>query len=124
MVDYNDNYALRIARMAAMERSTGAVFLIGEFGPGRNIGPSPTLVTPAEIITAAEANGIGWLPWAWDDNNLANGASDNNWFSMTDAGPGIYNSSADLTSFGQDVVLNRTYGITALAKLASIFSAL
>jgi ribosomal protein L31 len=123
LVDYNGNYALRLSRMAAMEQSTGAVFIVGEFGPGNNIGPSPTTVTAAEIITAAEANNIGWLPWAWDDNNLAAGASSNSWFSMTLQGPGIYNSAADLTTYGRDVVLNPTYGITALAKPASIFTA-
>ena len=122
LVDYNGNYALRIARLAALSQSTGAVYIVGEFGPGENIGPSPTTVTPAEIITAAEANGIGWIPWAWDDNDLADGASDNNWFSMTYAGPGIYNTASDLTNYGQDVVLNPTYGITALAKRASIFT--
>jgi hypothetical protein len=124
IVDYNGNYALRIARMAAMAQSTGAAFLVGEFGPGNNIGPSPTMVTPGEIIQAAEANGIGWLPWAWDDNDQGGGASDNGWFSMTYAGPGIFNAASDLTSYGQDVVLNSTYGITKLAKLASIFSSL
>src|SRR5574337_276819 len=40
---------------------TGLPILIGEFGPGRNIGPSPTLITPGEIITASEARGFGWL---------------------------------------------------------------
>ncbi|HWG75444.1 MAG TPA: cellulase family glycosylhydrolase [Steroidobacteraceae bacterium] len=124
IVDYTGNYALRIARMAAMEQSTGAVFIVGEFGPGENIGPSPTMATPSEIIQAAEAHGIGWLPWAWDDNDQSGGASDNNWFSMTYAGPGVYNSSSDLTNFGQDVVLNSTYGITKLAKPATVFSSL
>ena len=124
IVDYNGNYALRIARMAAMEKSTGAAFVIGEFGPGADIGPSPTTVTPGEIITAAETNGIGWMPWAWDDNNLGGGASDDGWFSMTYSGPGIYNSASDLTSYGRDLVLNPTYGISKLAKPASVFSSL
>jgi mannan endo-1,4-beta-mannosidase len=121
VVDYDGNYALRIARLAALSQQTGAVYVIGEFGPGDNIGPSPTMVTPAEILTAAEANGIGWIPWAWDDNNLAGGMSNNSWFSMTCSGPGIYTQPADLTSYGQDVVLNPSYGIQALAKRASIF---
>jgi hypothetical protein len=96
-------------------------FVIGELGPGRNIGPAPTTVTPGQIITAAEAAGMGWLAWAWDDNNLGGGASDNDWFSMTYAGPGLYNTPADLTDYGQDVVLNGTYGLTTLAQPASIF---
>jgi mannan endo-1,4-beta-mannosidase len=110
-----------LQQLVSLSQSAGMVFIVGEFGPGRNIGPSPTSVTPGQIITAAEAAGIGWLAWAWDDNDEAGGASDNNWFSMTYAGPGIYNTPADLTDYGQDVVLNATYGITALATPASIF---
>jgi mannan endo-1,4-beta-mannosidase len=120
LVDYNGNYALKAARLAALSQSTGAVYIIGEFGPGRNIGSSPTLVTPGEVITAAERNGIGWLAWAWDDNNLANCSSDNNWFDMT-YHCGIYTRISDLTNFGQDVVLNPVYGIKSLAKRASNF---
>jgi hypothetical protein len=109
------------AQLAALSATDGMVFVFGEFGPGRNIGPSPTSITPGEIITAAETNGIGWLGWAWDDNDLADGKSDNNWFSMTYSGPGIYTQTSDLTTFGQDVVLNPTYGLQVLAKPATIF---
>jgi hypothetical protein len=118
LVDYYGNYAMQAAHLAALSQSTGAVYIIGEFGPGDNIGPSPTLATPAEIITAAEANGIGWLAWAWDDNNLANCQADNNWFSMT-YNCGAYTQASDLTTYGQDVVLNPTYGIKTLAKPAT-----
>jgi mannan endo-1,4-beta-mannosidase len=118
LVDYYGNYAMKATRLAALSQSTGAVYIIGEFGPGENIGPSPTLTTPAEIITAAEASNVGWLAWAWDDNDLAACTSDNNWFSMT-YNCGTYNQASDLTSFGQDVVLNPQYGIKLLAKPAS-----
>ena len=110
-----------LAALAALSASVGMVFVVGEFGPGRDIGPSPTETTPADIITAAEANGIGWIGWAWDDNDLGNGASNDNWFSMTYAGPGIYTQTSDLTTFGQDIVLNPTYGLQVLAKKATIF---
>jgi hypothetical protein len=120
VIDYNGNYALRIARFAALSQATGAVYIIGEFGPGRNIGPSPTTVTPAEIITAAETNGISWLPWAWDDNDLPGCKADNNWFSMTHSCGG-YTQPSDLTLYGQDVILNPKYGISVLAKRATIF---
>jgi hypothetical protein len=103
IVDYNGNSSLRIARLAAMARSTGAAFVIGEFGPGRNIGPSPTTLTPIEVITAAEANHLGWMAWAWDDNDLAGSASDNNWFGLA-YHPWAYGSSSDLTVYGQQVV--------------------
>jgi mannan endo-1,4-beta-mannosidase len=93
---------------------TGLPILIGEFGPGRNIGPSPTLITPGEIITASEARGFGWLAWAWDDP-----ASDvpDNWFALSFTGN--YNSSADLTTFGKEVVENPAYGLLHLAHPAA-----
>jgi mannan endo-1,4-beta-mannosidase len=109
-----------LPQLAQLSATAGMVFIIGEFGPGRNIGPSPTSVTPGQIISAAESAGLGWLAWAWDDNDLAGGASDDNWFSMTYQGPGTYNQPSDLTQYGQDVVLNATYGISALAKPASV----
>jgi mannan endo-1,4-beta-mannosidase len=115
------NVAPDLTALAALSASVGMVFIVGEFGPGRDIGPSPTLTTPGLLITAAEANGIGWIAWAWDDNNLAGGGSNDNGFGMTTRGPGIYTQPSDLTTFGQDVVLNPIYGLKALAKPASIF---
>jgi Cellulase (glycosyl hydrolase family 5)/Putative Ig domain len=106
---YNASSALAqniLPRLAALSTAHGMVFVVGEFGPGRNIGPAPTLVTPQQVIGAAEAAGMGWMGWAWDDNNLANGASSNNWFSMTLHGPGIYNAPSDLTTYGQEMVLS------------------
>jgi hypothetical protein len=103
IVDYNGNYALRSARLAALAKTTGAAFVIGEFGPGRNIGPSPTLLTPQEVLTAAEENGLGWMAWAWDDNDLSGGDSDNDWFALA-YHAGAYGSSSDLTIFGQEIV--------------------
>jgi hypothetical protein len=77
-------------------------------------------VTPGQVITAAEANGLGWTAWAWDDNDIAGCKADDNWFSMT-YNCGVYTQLSDLTLYGQDVVLNPLYGITALAKRATIF---
>jgi hypothetical protein len=102
-------------------RSQGIVVAITEFGPGRDIGPSPTMVTPLEVIAAAEANQLGWAAWAWDDNDLADCKSDNGWFSMT-YNCGVYEQTSDLTEYGQQVVLNSTYGLSVLAKPASIFT--
>jgi len=120
IVDYWSNYHLKANRLAALAKKTGAVYIIGEFGPGRNIGPSPTMTTPDEIITAAELNNIGWLPWAWDDNDLGDCLSDDNWFSMT-YNCGVYNVPSDLTIYGEDVVLNPVFGIKVLAKPATSF---
>jgi hypothetical protein len=113
------NYEMRIPRLAALA-SKGIAVAITEFGPGNNVGPSPTVVTPGEVISTAEASQIGWVAWAWDDNNLADCKSNNSWFSMT-YNCGEYTQSSDLTTYGQEVVLNPTYGLAVLAKPASIF---
>jgi hypothetical protein len=114
------NYQLRIPRLAALA-SQNIMVAITEFGPGDDIGPSPTTVTPGQVISTAESSGIGWLAWAWDDNDLAGGKSNDRWFSMTVTGPGTYVDSSDLTPYGLEVVLNPTYGLAVLAKPASIF---
>jgi hypothetical protein len=96
--------------------ATGLPVVIGEFGPGRNIGPSPTVITPGLLIQTADSHGFGWLAWAWDDP--ANGADDT-WFAMSKNG--AYNSSADLTTFGKEVVENPDYGLLVAARPATIF---
>jgi len=88
--------------MAALAASKLPIIL-GEFGPGRNIGPSPTLVAPEAIIATAEANSWGWMAWAYGDNNLPACQADDNGFSMTRK-CGQYLSDDDLTAFGRTVV--------------------
>jgi mannan endo-1,4-beta-mannosidase len=80
----------------------GLPIIFGEFGPGKNIGPSPTLLTPAQVIQTAEQNNFGWMAWAWDDTTLSNWTVDNTWFGLSYKG--TYTSSADLTMYGQEVV--------------------
>jgi mannan endo-1,4-beta-mannosidase len=92
-----DAFALQLRALSA---SSGMAFVFGEFGPGRDIGPSPTMLTPQQVIGAAEAAGIGWMGWAWDD-----GSGDNS-FSMTLDGPGMYTSASDLTTYGKEMVLS------------------
>jgi mannan endo-1,4-beta-mannosidase len=100
-------------QLHALSASSGMAFVFAEFGPGRDIGPSPTMLTPQQVIGAAEAAGIGWLGWAWDDG------LGNNSFSMTLNGPGMYTSASDLTTYGQEMVLSN-YAL-ALAKKATDF---
>lgn len=88
--------------MAAL-KATGLPLMLGEFGPGKNIGPSPTMVTPQQIIATAEAAGWGWMAWAWDDNNLGGCQSNDQWFGMTRS-CGVYKTTTDLTAFGQVIV--------------------
>jgi hypothetical protein len=114
------NYQMRIPRLAALA-SQNIMVAITEFGPGNDIGPSPTMVTPGEVISTAESSDLGWTAWAWDDNDESGGLSNNEWFSMTKTGPGVYVASSNLTEYGTEVVLNQTYGLSVLAKPASIF---
>jgi len=108
-----------LPQLASLSASQGMAFVIGEFGPGRNIGPAPTPVTPGVIIQAAEASGLGWIAWAWDDNDLANCQSDNNSFSMTYS-CGQYSVPSNLTWYGLDVTFNPAYGLEALARPAAV----
>jgi len=108
------------AELAALSNAQGMVFAITEFGPGRDIGPQSYdgHARPGDHRGRSERS--GWTAWAWDDNDLASCSSDNNWFSMT-YHCGAYTQTSDLTLYGQDVVLNPIYGITAHAKRATIF---
>ena len=109
---YQTNLTTGLDRLAA----TGLVVIIGEFGPGRSIGPSPTDITPLAIIDGAEARHFGWIPWAWDDppDN-----ADDTWFGLSSNGD--YTATGDLTIFGQQVVEDTTHGLLHLAKPATIF---
>ncbi|MDB4989623.1 MAG: endoglucanase [Myxococcaceae bacterium] len=106
------------AHIAGLAKS-GLVVILGEFGPGRDVGPSPTNINPQRVMKFAEQYGLGWLAWAWDDNNLAQSLSDDNGFSMSIRGS--YQTSADLTEFGRQVVEDSVLGLKVLAKRASIF---
>jgi mannan endo-1,4-beta-mannosidase len=97
---WQQDYATAMAQLKA----SGLPVVLGEFGPGRNVGPSPTMITPQQVIATAEANGWGWMPWSWDDNNLPNCMADDSGFSMTKK-CGVYTGAAsDLTAFGQLIV--------------------
>jgi mannan endo-1,4-beta-mannosidase len=88
----------------------------GEFGPGRNIGPSPTTQTPDGVVTYCESKASGWLAWAFDDNNLDNASSDDNWFAFFYQNT-TWNSDADLTIYGRTMIPL----LQAKATKASIF---
>jgi len=95
------DYATSMARLKA----SGLPVVIGEFGPV-GIGPSPTAVPADKIIGDAEANGWGWMPWSWDDNNSAACAStDVGGFSMTrKCGAYTGDDVNELTAWGRAVV--------------------
>ena len=68
-------------------------------------------------IATAEAAGWGWMPWAWDDNNLGNCMANDYWFSMT-LQCGRYKTVDDLTAFGKAIVPM----IQSMSVKASIFN--
>jgi mannan endo-1,4-beta-mannosidase len=102
--------------------ATGLPIIYGEFGPGRNVGPAPTLLTPARVVQVAEGANFGWIAWAWDDLNLPNCMGNNSAFGMT-YNCGRYSVPSDLTWFGLDMALNPAYGWDALAAPAPVFLA-
>jgi len=110
-----DSWELDLVSTLSSLQATGLCVIVGEFGPGRNIGPSPTLITPDQVIQAAEAHNLGWMAWAWDDNSQAGDA----WFALSTTGN--YTSSADLTTFGKVVVENPSYGLRAIARANTVF---
>lgn len=110
-----------LSGMPAITGSAGAflgpAFVLGEFGPGRDVnasGGDPTFVTPLEIIASAERLGYGWFAWAWDDNDLGSGTSDDNGYAMVFNNANGYGGTppnpADLTTYGVQVVLDPHYG--------------
>jgi mannan endo-1,4-beta-mannosidase len=106
-------------------QASGLPVMLGEFGPGRNIGPSPTELTPATVIQYANARGIGWLSWAWDDGvgdgwfGLTNAKA----FSLTNGAPtnGAYPNNTDLSIHGNECILNPSHGSFFSASPATIF---
>jgi mannan endo-1,4-beta-mannosidase len=99
-------------------RDTGLTVIVGEFGPGRNIGPSPTMITPERIITVSEQHGIGWLSWSWEDNDQANAKCSNTSFCHVYDTLSASIAPSNLTDFGGIMVAQWQ----ALATPASIFT--
>jgi hypothetical protein len=98
--------------------ATGLAIVVGEFGPGRNIGPSPTMITPERVIAVSEQHGMGWLSWSWEDNDKSNAQCSNTSFCHTydTSNPSI--EPDNLTDFGKIMVAKWSQ----LARPASIFT--
>lgn len=77
--------------------------LIGEFGPGKNLGPSPTMLTPQQIVSTAESLGFGWLAWAYDANDGYNCTASEYSYAIVKK-CGTYKTDADLTGYGLTIV--------------------
>ena len=111
-------YTNMIGQFAALQSSNICV-IIGEFGPGQNIGPSPTTTSPYNVIATAEANGLGWVYWAWDDH--VGSPAFTGWFGCTINNTGAFSVNSDLTAPGLDSCFNPRYGLVAFATKASVF---
>jgi mannan endo-1,4-beta-mannosidase len=98
----NKQWAEQIDLLPTMNAlaATKLAIVVGEIGPGRNIGPSPTSVKPERIVKLAEERGFGWLLWSHDDNDGANSSSSETSFGMFKTN-NVYTSDADLTQWGR-----------------------
>lgn len=111
-------------RAGDLIKASGLPIIVGEFGPGNRDSGSDNFtgfVADADFgqtISGLEAYGtVGWIDWAFDDNNLAGGATSwANWWGSTLAGPGNYAVPADLTATGLDAILNPRRGLDALGS--------
>jgi mannan endo-1,4-beta-mannosidase len=61
------------------------------------------------LLQSLKTNDIGWLSWSWWKDNLSSRQ-------MTSTG-----NFANLTTFGNDLVNNTTYGLKTTAQLSTIF---
>lgn len=115
--------------MADQLAATGLPIIFGEFGPGTLTNPTSPLngqySTPAEVITIANARGFGWAAWAWDDGtgNDWFGQTMNKQFLLAGGNPtnGAYPNNTDLSIFGNEVILNPTFGTFGKAVRATVF---
>lgn len=121
-------WAALAAKMNAISTVTGQVFAVTEFGPPNMlyVGGSPTMTTPLEVVSVAEAFNIGYLAWAIGDPS--NATTDTGTYALIKKS-GAYNSPggyatgnpAELTDFGRTYFLDPVYGTQVLAQPASIF---
>jgi Cellulase (glycosyl hydrolase family 5)/Putative Ig domain len=124
------DYRQMFAAFAAL-RANGVCVAIMEFGPGNqtgdqsqinnsnNPGPSFTNTTIGQVIMSAEANGLPWCYWAWDDHSTAGGFT--GWFADVLGNNGVYTNTASFTAAGLESVANPRYGLWALSQPAASF---
>jgi hypothetical protein len=83
-------------------------FVAGVFGPGSN-----STLTPDDMIQTSETNNLGWMAWTWDSNSQSGCVTDSNSNGLL-ANPcsGYSGQSAQLTSYGQDVLAQLSNAVT------------
>lgn len=107
-------YALCMQQLNSIASANNLLVVIGEIGPG--YGLDGQYSAPQQYIQAAEHYGLGWMTWAIDD-----GSGSAPTFDMPYS-PGVYAVPADLKPYGQDVILNPQYGLTALTSYIPYFN--
>lgn len=93
-----------IQQLATQSASQGMVFAAGEYGSQGSLGGA----TVQGVINACNSSGLGWVAWAWDEDN-SDGSGDQ--MTQTPIGtftgtPATASTSGQLTTYGQQVVPN------------------
>ena len=121
-------YAVDISQLVGSSGSPVPMFIQSLYGTdsswyGPNTGPSPSQTSIGQMISAFEANQMGYCYWATDDHNIGANqqASLLGWFGMF-AKNTNFAVPSDLTVPGIDVVYNPAYGLRTLAQPVSSFS--
>jgi hypothetical protein len=102
----NGAYAY-VKGLADASAANGCCYIIGEFGPGQSIGPSPTTCEPTETVAACDASNMGWIMWANGDHGNSSEPDGDGWFNTERYWRSDGYSTGDaikLTYFGQKMV--------------------
>jgi G8 domain/Cellulase (glycosyl hydrolase family 5) len=96
--------------------------MVGEFGPGRAVGSSPSWMMPVEIPQVCDRLNMGWMAWAWDDGAGSNAdtsfnppASERGFRLPYNIFTAYTGQASQLTVFGQQVVKSPGFGLEAAA---------
>jgi len=111
--------------MASAAVSLGIPYGIGEFGPANENVASGSITTAQtlETISVAAACGLSWKYWAWDDPVNASSTTSVYYAACLQANSNFFATlnPAQLTTAGQQLVLDSTYGLVNVAVPATVF---
>jgi hypothetical protein len=117
--------AMTAQALASASVSLGIPYGIGEFGPANEnvANGSITTAQTLETISVAAACGLSWKYWAWDDPVNASSTTSVYYAACLQANSNYFATSnpAQLTTAGQQLVLNSTYGLVNVAVPATVF---
>lgn len=112
--------------MATAAVANNIPYSIGEFGPANENAASGSITTAQtlETISVAYACGLGWKDWAWDDPVTASQTTGQIYYADCFQANSNFYSTLDptqLTTKGQQVLLDPVYGLATLAVPATVF---